>query len=104
MSTYIDPSMTDGLIRYHEALKDHESIIRMALGVYRERMEAAREEAQAAYEAGQADPVLKATQDASFMTNDGYCQAAAMFADSAKQAEEANMSILNAICPDEDEG
>ncbi|MEU9404791.1 hypothetical protein AB0E08_03660 [Streptomyces sp. NPDC048281] len=98
----IAPGMEAELIRYHEALSRHESLIQTALRVYAEGMDASAKEAQAAYEAGQADPKVKAEQDASLMTNRGFKHSAELFRESAKSARSASDEILNAILGPED--
>ncbi|WP_306964322.1 hypothetical protein [Streptomyces afghaniensis] len=92
------------LTRYHKVLTDHHSVIRTALWGYVERMEKAAKEAEDEYKAGQADPEVKARQDASYMTNRGYKHAAALFSDSAKSGREALEDLMNAeLGPEEDE-
>lgn len=100
----MDAGMQEEAARYHAVLSEHETILRTALQVYVERMEEAAKEAQAAYEAGQADPEVKAQQDESFVTNFGYKHSAQMFRESAMSARKASDDILNAVLgPDEDD-
>lgn len=93
----IESGMEAEVVRYHEALSQHESVIRTALHVYVERMEENAKECQAAYEAGQKDPEVKAKQDASYMTNAGLRHLAEMSRQSATTARKASDDILNAI-------
>ncbi|MFF3453233.1 hypothetical protein ACFYXH_02670 [Streptomyces sp. NPDC002730] len=100
----MDAVMQEEAARYHAVLSKHETILRTALQVYVERMEEAAKEAQAAYEAGQTDPEMKAQQDKSFVTNFGYKHSAEMFRQSAHSARKASDDILNAVLgPDEDD-
>jgi hypothetical protein len=62
-----------------------------------ERMEENAKEAQTAYEAGQADPEVKAAQDDSMVTNFGYKHLAEMCRQSAQSAQKASDDILNAV-------
>ncbi|MFE6226911.1 hypothetical protein [Streptomyces sp. NPDC057854] len=101
---YMDAGMMEQVTRYHKVLTKHESIIRTALSVYVERMEENAKACREAYEAGKANPEVKAQQDASFMTNDGLRHLAAMSRESAASARKASDDILNAILgPEEDE-
>ncbi|MFF8367837.1 hypothetical protein ACF05W_03235 [Streptomyces lydicus] len=95
----IEFGMENEAIRYHRVLSEHETIIRTALTGYVERMEEAAKEAQAAYEAGQADPAVKERQDGpnSFVTNLGYKYSAEMFRQSAASGRQASDDILNAV-------
>ncbi|WP_416972526.1 hypothetical protein [Streptomyces sp. 4F14] len=92
----IEYGMEKELIRYHEVLSRHEVIIRTALQVYIDHMGKSEKKAQSAYEAGQADQEVKATQDKSWMTNSGYHYAARAFRESANSARKASSDILNA--------
>ncbi|MGI5196919.1 hypothetical protein ACQEVY_25330 [Streptomyces sp. CA-288835] len=101
---YIDSGMEKEVARYHAVVVEHETIIRTALQVYVERMEEGAKEAQAAYEAGQANPDVKAAQDKSYVTNFGYKHLAEMCRQSVASARKASDDILNAVLgPDEDD-
>lgn len=96
--------MSDAAVRKaHAALAQYlmvhgkEEIITNALEYYARRM---REEAAVArehYEAGQADPAVKAQQDTSMVTNEAFRMAAEMFGDSAWRAEEAGNTLRSLI-------
>ncbi|MFB7027195.1 MULTISPECIES: hypothetical protein [unclassified Streptomyces] len=96
--------MLEEMQRCHGVLIEHDSLIRTALRVYAERMDENAKEFQEAYEAGQADPEVKAQQDKSYVTNYGRKHAAEMSRQSAESARKASDAILDAILgPDEDE-
>lgn len=79
--------MSEGVnVKAFEFLNENEGLIRNALGKYARDMQEAEKEARTAYAAGQADPQVKAAQDASLLTNRGYLHAANMFKDSAESA------------------
>lgn len=102
---HLELGMEAKAARYHAVLSEHETIIQTALRVYVERMEESAKEAQGAYEAGQADPEIKAQQDKSLVSNYGYKVSAQMFRDSAQSARKASDDILDAILgPEEGEG
>ncbi len=71
-----------------------EPVIGNALTTHISRMRDAAESAQAAYDAGQADPVVKTSQDASWMTNSGYKHSAETFRESARRAEEVTERLM----------
>ncbi|MFI2909474.1 hypothetical protein ACG2OD_14655 [Streptomyces sp. PDY-4] len=99
----MDQGTVQEMSRYHETLSTHDRIIRTALGVYVERMERAAAEAEAAYNAGQADPEVKARQDASLMTNYGLKVASQRFQQSAESGRKALNAILDAVLGPEDD-
>ncbi|MER5883070.1 hypothetical protein ABT160_04505 [Streptomyces sp. NPDC001941] len=102
--SWIDGSVLDELKRENAVLREHEGIIQAALGPYIREMEGSAKEAQAHYEAGRADPELRARQDASFITNIGYRQMAQMFQNSAESARRAFEALLDMTCgKDEDD-
>lgn len=59
-----------------------------ALRVYAARMTEEANQARLAFKQGQTFPEVRATQDASVMTNAGFRMAAEMFADAARKATE----------------
>lgn len=67
----------------------HATVIRAALSVYAERMQDSADQAHHAWQAGQADPQIKAAQDASMVTNAGFGSCSRLFADSAASARRA---------------
>ncbi|MGW6597923.1 hypothetical protein [Streptomyces sp. NPDC055036] len=102
--TYIDRSMVPQAVRHSEFLMRHEDIIRQALSVYAEHMSKAEAEARVAFAAGQADPQVKAKQDKSMMTNNGYGQAANMFKANTEDANRASVALLEALYPEDEDG
>jgi hypothetical protein len=89
MSVFIDPDSGKQMALYSAFLHDNEGILRTALESFARHMSEAEKDARAAYEAGQADPEVKAQQDASMVTNFAYGHAADMFKGNAKNALEA---------------
>lgn len=63
-------------------------VITNALRNHVEHMEKAAEVAETAYAAGQADPDVKAAQDASYITNKGLRTSAEMFRQDAHKARQ----------------
>ncbi|MFD7605135.1 hypothetical protein ACFWAN_32430 [Streptomyces mirabilis] len=85
------------VMRSHELLSEHESLIRTALRVYAERMDESAKTAQLAYDLGQSSPEVKAEQDKTYVTNIGYKHLAEMARQSAESARKASGDILNVI-------
>ncbi|MFE9442478.1 hypothetical protein ACFYO2_26530 [Streptomyces sp. NPDC006602] len=80
-----------------EFLNNQEGVIRAALGKYERDMREAEKEAREAYQAGQADPQVKAAQDASVIANRGYLHAANMFRESAESAVTALEEMMDVL-------
>lgn len=77
--------------------RQHDSVILTALGARESHFGAAEREAREHYEAGQADPAVKAAQDATIMTNNGLKHSAEMFADGARRARDARLAFERAL-------
>lgn len=86
-----------------EWVQRNETLLSIALTSYAEYMEEAATEARAAYEAGQADPAVKAAQDGSLVTNNGLRISAEMFTDSAERARFAASEMDDLLDAEEDE-
>ena len=81
----------------------HQSTITNALRVYAEHMRQAAEQAMGEYERGQADPEVKAAQDGTLISNNGYRQSAALFTENADKAREVAEGIDELIDGNEDD-
>ena len=81
--------------------EEYETLLRQALTTYAEHMEKAAQEARTAYEAGQQSPEVRAAQDDSLMTNNGYRQLAEIAEDCAGRARTCR-SDLNRILFEDD--
>lgn len=67
--------------------RTNETFILHVLGHYENYMRESAKPSMAEYERGQADPVVKAAQDASMITNNGYRQIALMAVQNADKAK-----------------
>ncbi len=79
-------TLTDHERALVEFVKTNEYTITNALRVYAERMREGAVAARQQFEAGHADPVVKAAQNASLIANQGYRMAAEMAEESASSA------------------
>jgi hypothetical protein len=82
----------------------HRDTITNALRVFARNMQDAATTAQAAYDAGQADPAVRAQQDATMMTNTGSKHSATMFTTEARKADAAADDIDRLVDGGADQG
>ncbi len=80
------------------------STITNALYLHADRMTRSADEAQQLYEQGQADPAIRARQDATFMTNPGYRHSAQVLREDGERAKAVAERLQELIDDDEDEG
>jgi hypothetical protein len=79
----------------------HRDAITNALRTFARDMQEAADKSQAAFEAGQADPAVRATQDATIMTNAGCKHSAVILAANAQKANAVADEIDRLIDGDE---
>lgn len=81
----------------------HGLVLETALKARVEEKREAVNIAQAAYDAGQADPEVLARQDASLVTNAGYLHLAQVARTSAEQAEAAYAALIELLAAMEED-
>jgi hypothetical protein len=96
----LDPKEAAALGQY---VDDKNDVITNALHVFADHMTEAAKNAMAEYQRGQDDEVIKAGQNRSMITNQGYRQSAEIFTDSARKARAAAAEINRLIDGDDDE-
>lgn len=78
-------------------VRQHQHVIINALHNQARHMDEAAKLAGEQYEAGKADPEVKAAQDRSMVTNNGYYQSFKMFRDDAAEARKVIEELEQAI-------
>ena len=91
------------LIEIARATEAHFHVITNALHNQADRFDEAAKEARTHYDAGQADPEVKARQDRSGITNHGYKRLAIIFEEEAAKARTAANDLQARINGDEDD-
>ncbi|MFC4501768.1 MULTISPECIES: hypothetical protein [Streptomyces] len=72
-------------------------VIKEALRVYQEAMTSARTMAQRHYEDGQSDPDIRAKQDGSWVTNEGWGGLADQYRHNASEAARVSAELGNVL-------
>lgn len=88
---------TKDAVRLAGYVERHIGTITNALHNHADHMRDAATQARAAYEAGQADPAVRAAQDASIMSNNGLRHAAAMFTEDADKARKVATELQDLV-------
>ena len=97
--------MTDSerLERFEDFLTTHEYVIRNALTVYAERMQADGDKFMVQYNAIKDKPELRAQQDQSMITTEGVRMAAEMVMEAAQRADKTRQALTDLLEGDDDE-
>lgn len=94
---------SDRLERFRDFFAAHEYVIRNALTVYAERMQADGDKFMAQYNAIKDKPELCARQDESMITTEGVRMAAEMVIDAAQRADKTRQAMADLLDGDDDE-